>query len=302
VSVGHVADNPQVEAVARKHYVPFKFANLSAAHRMLIRELFVHYAGPGGVSAGLGLSLTKFRRFLRDCGLLSQEACSGEESTLSLGNVDWALARASGTVCPGVAPRLRTVAAFSEALVDVATQISPELSHMPVQALDLLCCEVLVPLGELILQGIGQDVRAAACVLAERDVTTFMRRCQHGLGVIFKRYAQGIGAPNPYKRGYWTPKDVSRFGADAGLVADQSHALLQRLFCACAAYEASSGRGKEEKVSFDSFLLALVATAQRIYTTSSTSPLRALATLLRKISMQLPGNHDITTAAREALR
>merc|ERR1712054_276558 len=103
------------------------------------------------------------------------------------------------------------------------------------------------------------------------------------------------------RRGHWTAKDGSRFAADPGLAADLSHAHLQRLFFACASYEASSGRGETEKVSLDCFLLALMATAQRIYA-SSASPLRALATLLRKIAAQLPGNQNISTAAREALR
>merc|ERR1719482_601070 len=47
------------------------FSTLAPTHQVLIRELFAHYVGPGGMSSGAGLILSKFRRFLRDCGLLS---------------------------------------------------------------------------------------------------------------------------------------------------------------------------------------------------------------------------------------
>lgn len=258
------------------------------------------------MSAGTGLTLSKFRRFMRDCGLLDNEAGpdqdrNGAEVALSVAEADFTLARAAGSVIPGVAPRLRTAVAFSQALTFVAVRIAPELSHMPEQALDVLCCEVLVPMGDHILKGVAQDVRAAVSVLADREVVNLLRRCQQGLTGVFGGYASGVGALPPYKRGHWTAKDVSRFANDAGLIADLSHALLQRLFVACAAYEASGGRGEEEKVSFDCFLLALVATSQRIYSKSSRSPLRILATLLRRISVMLPGRQDLTVATRDAL-
>merc|ERR1712050_259333 len=44
------------------------FESLSAEHQQLIKRFFTHYVGPKDMSAGAGLGLARFRRFLRDCG------------------------------------------------------------------------------------------------------------------------------------------------------------------------------------------------------------------------------------------
>lgn len=283
----------------RVHSSSTAFQAISPSHQSLIRQLFAHYVGPSGMSSGTGLSLSKFRRFLRDCGLLSKEL---DEAVIEPAQADLTLARAADTGCRGVVPRLRTAEAFAQALIDVAVYSSPELSAMPDQALEVLCDAVLVPLGAAVLPGVTHDVQVASSALADRDVAALLRRCQQGLSALFARYASGARGPDPYRRGHWTARDVSRFAADAGIVADLSHALLQQLFCACASFEANHSRGEDDKVSFACFLLALVATSQRIYATQRKSPHQALARMLRRISVQIPGHHDIVSASREALR
>jgi hypothetical protein len=278
-------------------------SSLSAAHQRLIRELFSHYVGPGGIPAGTGLGLSKFRRVLRDCSLLTDETVEvhdDEEMLVTTAQADLMLARAAGSMCPGVAQKLRTVEAFAHALAEVAVHVCPELAAFPDQAFDVFCDAVLVPLGARVLQGIGQDVRAAVVIFAEQEVAHVLRQCQTGMRALFASYASGIGAPNPYRRGHWTARDASRFATDAGLAADLSHSFLQQLFGACATYEASCGRGDAGKLSFDCFQLALVATSLRIYATTRQSPRHCLATLLRRIAVRWPGHHDIAVAARSA--
>ena len=45
-----------------------------------------------------------------------------------------------------------------EAFTDIAVHASPELAHMPEQAFDVLCCEVLAPLGKRVLQNVASDL------------------------------------------------------------------------------------------------------------------------------------------------
>jgi hypothetical protein len=222
------------------------------------------------------------------------------------------LARVVGSECPGVAQKLKTVEAFAQALNEVALHVSPELGaksdHMSRVAsrfggaLSVFCDAVLLPLSSLVLKGVGKDVRAGVVALAEHEVADLLRQCQRGLKAVFAIYASGVGASEPYRKGHWTARDVSRFAAETGLATDLSHALLQQLFSACASYETSCGRGEDGKLSFDCFQLALVVASLRIFANSKSSHRLCLATVLRRISFKWPGHHDISAATISVLR
>jgi len=299
--------------------------SLSPTHQQLIRQLFAHYVGPGAMSAGAGLGLSKFRRFLRDCKLLSGDtgpetprsssgpetprSSSGPETPrlLTQAGADLVLVQAAGTVGAGQPlQKLMTADAFARALAHVAQSMRCAAPERPeADALEVLCSTVLVPLGELILGAAGKDVRAAAALQVEPAIAALLKRCRGGLGAVFQRYATGAGAPEPYRRGHWTARSTSRFAADASLVADLSHTLLHQLFSECSAHEACCGRGVDGRLTFGGWQIALIAIAEKIYGEAGIGrprhPLRRLAVLLLRMSSQLPGAHDLARPSRMAM-
>eukprot|EP00929_Paragymnodinium_shiwhaense_P105901 TRINITY_DN7094_c0_g5_i1.p1 TRINITY_DN7094_c0_g5~~TRINITY_DN7094_c0_g5_i1.p1 ORF type:complete len:1110 (+),score=281.96 TRINITY_DN7094_c0_g5_i1:132-3461(+) len=62
-------------------------AVVEESDEFLLRKLFAHYSGPGALLAGSGVSISDFRRLLRDCGLLSSlpSDANDEESPPSPG-------------------------------------------------------------------------------------------------------------------------------------------------------------------------------------------------------------------------
>jgi len=55
---------------------PMGFSELSPQRQILVRRIFDHYVGAGGIAAGTGLSLRRFRQLLRDGGVLAVDPTS----------------------------------------------------------------------------------------------------------------------------------------------------------------------------------------------------------------------------------
>jgi len=293
------------------------FMLLSLEHQQLIRQLYAHYVGPGGMYSGAGLTLSKFRRFLRHGRMLSTDMCGigtgsatptagtdsrmlrhlnparemltkpdgADSSQLSQTEADLILVRAAGGDGQAATnQRLYTAEAFGQALEQVALHYQP--AWKPLEALEDLCRHVLVPLGEQVLKIGDADVRAAVSVLSDAEVAGLMKRNVKALTTIFACYATGIGAPEPYRRGHWTAQTTIRFASEAGIAGDVSHEKLKQLFCSCAAYECACGRGEKDRISFAGFQLALVVLAQSIHT-SKTEPSERLSFLFFRLGTQL---------------
>eukprot|EP00929_Paragymnodinium_shiwhaense_P107759 TRINITY_DN74120_c0_g1_i1.p1 TRINITY_DN74120_c0_g1~~TRINITY_DN74120_c0_g1_i1.p1 ORF type:complete len:756 (-),score=168.15 TRINITY_DN74120_c0_g1_i1:242-2509(-) len=295
--------------------IPHKgFAALSLDYQRIIRQLFAHYVGPSGMSSGSGLGLLKFRRFVRDCGLMAQSENDVRHVDGGLRitpvHADLALAAGAGVSVGASQPRLLSVEAFAAALHQVAVLCTPEIFAADGEGLNAFCARFLVPLADRLLSSLGRDVLAAEELLAmEPVVAELFRGCRQGLAAVFKKYATGIGALEPYRRGHWTAKAISRFATEAGFVADLSHSLLHHVFGACAAAEAENGRGAESKLSFSGFMLMLVVVAQLVQSrgppgkASGTVPQENVARFLLRISVSLPaGTQDMKVAARAAMR
>jgi len=315
------------------------FMLLSLEHQQLIRQLYAHYVGPGGMYSGAGLTLSKFRRFLRHGRMLSTDMCGigtgsatptagtdsrmlrhltparemltkpdgVDSSQLSQTEADLILVRAAGEDGQATTnQRLYTAEAFGQALEQVALHYRP--AWKPLEALEDLCRHVLVPLGEQVLKIGDADVRAAVSVLSDAEVAGLMKRNVKALTTIFACYATGIGAPEPYRRGHWTAQTTIRFASEAGIAGDVSHEKLKQLFCSCAAYESACGRGEKDRISFAGFQLSLVVLGQSIHT-SKTEPSERLSFLFfrlgtqLRVGMQLHNRHSAhRSAAPKGLR
>lgn len=275
---------------------------LLESERDLIRELFAFYVGPGGKSLGAGLGLSRFRRFLRDCGLIVQDegdprsrshTMPSKRHTLFLSQADLIFSRVA-KVDGQLAMRLATPGYLATALADVAAHCFKDgasASSTDPVALRKMCCELLSPLRDRLRLQRGDcwDVSSAASVVSEAEIVGVLQRSQRRLASIFFRYACGVGAAPPYRRGHWTAASISRFAAEAGLGKALNHATLYRLFDDITDQEFQSGQGKEDMLSFHAFQVCLVAIAERTFRSmkpSSTDRLRVLLLRLNALSAQ----------------
>eukprot|EP00927_Polykrikos_kofoidii_P023598 TRINITY_DN21689_c0_g1_i1.p1 TRINITY_DN21689_c0_g1~~TRINITY_DN21689_c0_g1_i1.p1 ORF type:complete len:868 (-),score=191.57 TRINITY_DN21689_c0_g1_i1:39-2507(-) len=282
---------------------PISLNSLSPAHRDLVRQIFAHYVGPGGMSAGTGLGMTRFRQLLRDCGLLGGPSSGGEDSELSQAEADLILSRACGATAAGLGQtRLMSADALVCAFVHIASRgkPAPVSLNTAIECMEVLCTDTLSVFAEQLLNEAGRDVLVAVTIMGDPEVSRLLKRCQQGFANTFARYASGVGALEPYRRGHMTARSISKFAAEAGVVADLSISALHQVFGAAAAYEARAGRGTETKLSLPGFVLAVVVIAQRVYANMRNTPLSRLVALLLRVSVQVPGAHDLKEAARAA--
>lgn len=262
----------------------------------LLEHIFAHYAGWAGADARMGLA--RFRRFLRDFGLLE----TSEREGLSIVQADLLYTRATGTSTEKQALPAMDMEVFSVAVVEVALHFYPASME---EATRRLLEGVLEPIAERLLDD-GQDVARAAEIWADPGVAALFQRSEAGLGTVFVHYAQGVGNPDPFRRGHWTVRQLSRFTADYALMAELSHTTMTRLFSHCAQYQAALDRGLEGKLSYAGFQLLLLVVAQRVLVERHFSPLQRLAHLL--LRMSAVRRHDeidlsqTVRAAREAYR
>lgn len=267
---------------------------VSPEHARSMQMVFAHYAGWAGEGARIGLS--RFRRVLRDLGLLGE---SGER-LLTVVQADLIYTRATGTNAEKQTLPSMDLYAFCMAVGDAAMQFFLEADRDPETAVLRFCDQILGPVAGRMLDD-GQDVADGARYLEHRAVSTLFQRSDAGLGTVFLQYAQGVGCQEPYRKGHWSVTQLARFTADYGLSIEVSHAAMNRLFSHCAQLEAVALRGLEGKLSFAGFRLLLVVVAQRVQQGSQASPAHRIAQLLLRLSaVRRPGQMDLTQMARAA--
>jgi len=256
---------------------------LPPPQRYTIKQIFVLYLGPGGNSMGAGLTISRFRRILRDCGVLTVEEGEGASPKqrqpsqtrsrwrrLTLSQADLMLQRATSATMDGqLAMRLMTPGALALAFSYVAShclrkQVDAEEDNEPMR---MFCRELLDPLCEkmLLLAGEEWDLAAIDAIAAQPDVAALIKRNQSRVSVTFLRYAYKVGAPEPYRKGHWTASSMSRFSADYHLGYKLSHSMMHKLFDDCTEREFEAGRGEEDMLSFQAFQLCLVAMAEKLF-------------------------------------
>eukprot|EP00928_Gymnodinium_smaydae_P080512 TRINITY_DN64197_c0_g1_i1.p1 TRINITY_DN64197_c0_g1~~TRINITY_DN64197_c0_g1_i1.p1 ORF type:complete len:703 (-),score=144.38 TRINITY_DN64197_c0_g1_i1:61-2169(-) len=274
------------------------FSGFTDPQRSAIAKLFAYYAGPAALAAGTGLCLARFRRLLRDAGLLAvatpaassaDGACwrvasaqfPGQEPPLSQAQADLALVQAAGACAGGhqQAQRLPTPKSLGGALVSVAgNSYDGSMDEAVMAMFDFH----LYPLAARLPASTAVE-EAAAC-LAEPEVAALMRdSCRSVLAPLFSRYASGLNRPEPYRQGHWTSRAVTRWSADAELAGGLSHQDLHQLFCDCTTFLEASGRGETGKLSFAGFRLLLMAIAQRVHRETHGTPRLRLSRLFRGI-------------------
>lgn len=288
---------------------------LSVFHRTLLKQVFAHYAGPSSMANGTGMCIASFRRLLRDAGLLQTPAgasgglrrpCEGRPITAAQADVALVQAANGGAGSGGIggeasevqlAQRLPTAHAFARALEIVAQSCAPWPGNHG-SLLAALCEEALVPVGAVLPP--GREILDAAAIMSAPSVTSLLRSAKQGLLSIFTRFATKCGEPAPYQQGHLTIKGVSRFAAEANLVAEVSHSVLHRLFCECTAYESNTGPATSGKLTFSGFQVVLMAIAERVHQHMNEDPCHRLAVLFLRLSM-MPVARELKGPARAAL-
>mmetsp|Transcript_38075 Transcript_38075/g.91377 ORF Transcript_38075/g.91377 Transcript_38075/m.91377 type:complete len:677 (-) Transcript_38075:135-2165(-) len=131
---------------------------------------------------------------------------------------------------------------------------------------DDFCDVVLVPLSRSLLQVRGQDVSAAAVLLAEPEMVELFMQAAPGLEFTFDAYAEkgssGLKA--------LTSAGFCKFCADFDITTEIAHLPLAKIFQDCVHVEFASGYSSSRTdMSFISFQLALVLVALKAITFGS---------------------------------
>lgn len=285
-----------------KEYVkmPFSgFNSLDASSQLNLKRLHAYYAGYASMGAGTSLSLVRFRRFLRDCGLLGGEGDAHSVAklrpfaepplTLALADVQYVKTLAGvdaedvGVVQLGNRGSLE---AFAEAVASIAVICFPDErtpnGHPSNDAMALMITKVLSPL-EGMLPG-GNFLTEALAAMVDPEIASVFRRSQHFLGSVFQKYSVSSNELEPYKKGHWDARKVSSWASSLDLVKEVSNHVLHSFYAECSIYEANTLPGAiEYKLTFSGFLLFLMVVALKVYEKKRANPLQRLGALLLRV-------------------
>merc|ERR1712129_228059 len=107
-----------------------------------------------------------------------------------------------------------------------------------------------------------------------------------------------MGSPKPYARGHWTWAAMRKFAQDIKLTSQLSDARLYRLFCACVQHRIQLLEGKEGKLCYVNWYLALVLIALHFHGKPGRTPVQCLSHLFVNIEM-LSGDRSLRNALRD---
>jgi hypothetical protein len=283
---------------------------LELKERKIVKELFALYVGPGGMSLGAGLGLSKFRRLLRDCGLLEDEAESVNSlSSLSVGSpsrrksirdktlwrplstkqADIILSRATNAFKDGnLSMKLVAPANLALAMLDIAANCRKHAVEEPFDVaatLQLLFATVLCPLCDRLLTNrvVDWDVSAAVNIMSGGE-DGILQRSQKRLVTLFFNHSQNKGSPPPYRSGHWTAATMPRLLSEGDLEGSLSNFSLHRLFDLVTDQQFQAGAGKEDMLSYQGFQVCLIAIAERLFSDEKNTPADRLRVFLLRLN------------------
>lgn len=260
---------------------------LPPKHFYVIHQVFKQYVTPSSASRPGGIGVTRFRRFLRDAGLLEgpggskpcdEKASKDHFRQLNPALADLILSKVSSNPAnyagePGGLSatdgldsknRLVTVEAFALALAKIAKRCYPDIaSESRHTALRFFCARILDPIhGRHLLREEAWTTQPAIALLYQPPIAALLSRSAKQLAEIFASRAIGRNRPEPYRQGHWTIAALFSLATEADFLKYFSRAYLAELFEECVFDEVSEGRGQPDKMSFGAFKVCLIAIAQ----------------------------------------
>jgi hypothetical protein len=235
------------------------------------------------MATGTGLVLARFRRLLRDAGLLAEATALEKPAAIVFplvqAEADLSFVQAAAAGEQQI-PRLGSIDAFTCALTNVAIRCHGAYSY-GLDALRALCENELRKLAERLPSNEGLQ-NLLALMAEDSGIAGVLRANSQLLAKVFSRYALEVNKSSYYRKGYWSLGAVSRWSADFNLMAGLSHQTLHEFFVDCTGHDVAKGGGYESgKLSFHAFHLLVMAISQRLYAKNQETPRERLAHFLR---------------------